>query len=105
VATDLVQMKGIAKSYGPVTALDGVDFAVRENEIVGLLGDNGAGKSTLIKILSGTVTATRGEIFVRGKKVADPQHHRRHRPGHRDDPPGLGAGDAAVDRPQPVPRP
>jgi simple sugar transport system ATP-binding protein len=69
VATDLIQMKGIAKSYGPVTALDGVDFAVRENEIVGLLGDNGAGKSTLIKILSGTVTATRGDIFVRGQKV------------------------------------
>jgi simple sugar transport system ATP-binding protein len=69
VAADLVQMKGIAKSYGPVTALDGVDFAVRENEIVGLLGDNGAGKSTLIKILSGTVTATRGDIYVRGEKV------------------------------------
>ena len=69
MASDLIQMKGIAKSYGPVTALDGVDFAVRENEIVGLLGDNGAGKSTLIKILSGTVPATRGDIFVRGEKV------------------------------------
>ncbi len=69
MATDLVRMEGIAKSYGPVTALDGVDFSVRENEIVGLLGDNGAGKSTLIKILSGTVTATRGTIYVRGQQV------------------------------------
>jgi simple sugar transport system ATP-binding protein len=69
VAGDLVRMVGIHKSYGPVTALAGVDFAVGENEIVGLLGDNGAGKSTLIKILSGTVTATRGEIHVRGKPV------------------------------------
>jgi simple sugar transport system ATP-binding protein len=69
VAGDLVRMAGIHKSYGPVTALAGVDFAVGENEIVGLLGDNGAGKSTLIKILSGTVTATRGEIFMRGKPV------------------------------------
>ncbi|MFO8150124.1 MAG: ATP-binding cassette domain-containing protein [Trueperaceae bacterium] len=69
MASDLVHMEGIAKSYGPVTALDGVDFSVRENEIVGLLGDNGAGKSTLIKILSGTVTATRGTIYMRGKQV------------------------------------
>ncbi len=69
MAEDLVRMVGIAKSYGPVTALAGVDFSVRENEIVGLLGDNGAGKSTLIKILSGTVTATTGEIYMRGKKV------------------------------------
>jgi simple sugar transport system ATP-binding protein len=69
VAGDLVRMVGIHKSYGPVTALAGVDFAVGENEIVGLLGDNGAGKSTLIKILSGTVTATRGEISMRGKPV------------------------------------
>ncbi len=70
MASDLIQMKGIAKSYGPVTALDGVDFAVRENEIVGLLGDNGAGKSTLIKVLSGAVPATSGEIFMRGQKVS-----------------------------------
>ncbi len=69
MADDLVRMAGIYKSYGPVMALDGVDFSVRENEIVGLLGDNGAGKSTLIKILSGTVSATRGDIFMRGKKV------------------------------------
>jgi simple sugar transport system ATP-binding protein len=69
MADDLVRMTGIYKSYGPVMALDGVDFSVRENEIVGLLGDNGAGKSTLIKILSGTVSATRGDIFMRGQKV------------------------------------
>jgi simple sugar transport system ATP-binding protein len=42
---------------------------VHENEIVGLLGDNGAGKSTLIKILSGAVQATSGDIYIRGKKV------------------------------------
>ena len=69
MADDLVRMHAVHKSYGPVKALEGVDFSVRENEIVGLLGDNGAGKSTLIKILSGTVTATSGEIFMRGKKV------------------------------------
>ena len=82
-------MEHINKSYGRVQALDDVNFIVSEREIVGLLGDNGAGKSTLIKVLSGAVPITSGDIFVRGKKVDDPHHHRRHRPRHRDDLPGL----------------
>jgi len=70
MAEDLVRMEAITKSYGPVQALRGVDFAVGEREIVGLLGDNGAGKSTLIKVLSGAVPATSGDIYVRGRKVS-----------------------------------
>jgi simple sugar transport system ATP-binding protein len=64
-----VEMRNIAKSYGQVRALEGVNLSVRKGEVVGLLGDNGAGKSTLIKVLSGAVKATSGEILVRGKKV------------------------------------
>jgi simple sugar transport system ATP-binding protein len=67
--TDLVRMERISKFYGKVQALDDVSFSVREKEIVGLLGDNGAGKSTLIKILSGAVPHTTGEIHIRGRKV------------------------------------
>ncbi len=67
--TDLIRMERISKFYGKVQALDDVSFSVREKEIVGLLGDNGAGKSTLIKILSGAVPYTTGEIHIRGKKV------------------------------------
>ncbi|HTW27409.1 MAG TPA: ATP-binding cassette domain-containing protein [Acetobacteraceae bacterium] len=66
---DLIRMERISKSYGGVRALKGVDFSVRDHEIVGLLGDNGAGKSTLIKILSGVVRATSGGIFVHGRPV------------------------------------
>ena len=69
MAEPLIRMARIRKAYGRVTALDGVDFHVNEREIVGLLGDNGAGKSTLIKVLSGAVPLTSGDIFVRGKKV------------------------------------
>ncbi len=69
MSPELVRMVNISKSYGLVEALRGVDFTVREREIVGLLGDNGAGKSTLIKILSGAVPATTGEIYLRGRKV------------------------------------
>jgi simple sugar transport system ATP-binding protein len=67
--TDLVRMERISKFYGKVQALDDVSFSVKEKEIVGLLGDNGAGKSTLIKILSGAVPHTTGEIHIRGRKV------------------------------------
>ena len=69
VSQDLVRMERISKFYGQVQALDNVTFTVRKNEIVGLLGDNGAGKSTLIKVLSGAVPLTKGEIFIKGRKV------------------------------------
>lgn len=68
-APPLFDAKGISKSYGHVNALMDVDFDVRENEVVGLLGDNGAGKSTLIKILSGVVKPDTGAFFRRGKPV------------------------------------
>jgi simple sugar transport system ATP-binding protein len=65
----LVEMTGIEKHYGPVTALAGVDLSVGEAEIVGLLGDNGAGKSTLIKILAGAIRPSAGEINFKGSSV------------------------------------
>ena len=60
-------MEHINKFYGRVQALDDVNLNVARREIVGLLGDNGAGKSTLIKVLSGAVRATSGDIYVRGE--------------------------------------
>ena len=69
MAVPLVQMKNISKSYGRVRALENVHLTVNDREIVGLLGDNGAGKSTLIKILSGAVPASSGDIFIRDKKA------------------------------------
>ena len=44
----VMQAKGLVKRYGQVTALDGVDFELREGEILAVIGDNGAGKSSLI---------------------------------------------------------
>jgi len=67
--TPLFEARGISKAYGHVNALMNVDFEVRHNEVVGLLGDNGAGKSTLIKILSGVVIPDRGSFFRNGQPV------------------------------------
>jgi simple sugar transport system ATP-binding protein len=69
MAGALVRMENISKLYGKVQALERVNLTVNEREIVGLLGDNGAGKSTLIKVLSGAVAATSGDIYIRGSKV------------------------------------
>jgi simple sugar transport system ATP-binding protein len=70
-----LQLRGITKSYGSVTACDAVDLAVEYGEIHGLLGENGAGKSTLMKVLLGLVHRDAGTITVRGDDVdlADPQ--------------------------------
>jgi ABC-2 type transport system ATP-binding protein len=61
--------RGLVKRYGPVTALDGVDLAVEDGELVGLLGPNGAGKSTLVKIGCGLVRASSGEAQVCGVRA------------------------------------
>jgi simple sugar transport system ATP-binding protein len=65
----LVSMENIRKSFGEVVALDGVNFTVGYNEVVGLIGDNGAGKSTLIKILAGVYRPDEGKIFIRGEDI------------------------------------
>ncbi|MDX6560199.1 MAG: fructose transport system ATP-binding protein, partial [Gaiellales bacterium] len=51
-ATSLLEARGVAKRYGHVTALRGVDFSLEAGETHAIVGDNGAGKSTLVKILS-----------------------------------------------------
>ena len=63
----LISLRGAAKSYGAVRALDGVDFAVRAGECVGLVGHNGAGKSTLVSILNGGLAPDAGAIERRGR--------------------------------------
>lgn len=64
-----IELRDITHDYGRIRALEEVNFHIAPNEIVGLVGDNGAGKSTLIKILSGIIQPTRGDIYVEGKKT------------------------------------
>jgi D-xylose transport system ATP-binding protein len=63
-------LEGISKHFGPVHALDRVDFAVGAGEVVGLVGDNGAGKSTLVKTIAGINSPDGGKILFEGEEVS-----------------------------------
>ncbi|MFZ5753135.1 MAG: sugar ABC transporter ATP-binding protein [Bacillota bacterium] len=65
----LLQMKGIAKSFPGVKALDDVELELQEGEVLALLGENGAGKSSLMKILSGVYQADQGMIKISDQEV------------------------------------
>ena len=65
----LLSLEGVSKRFGPVQALEGVDFEVRGGEVVALVGDNGAGKSTLVKSISGIHAIDEGGILFEGKPV------------------------------------
>ena len=67
VTPGVIAVAGAAKAFGAVRALDGVDFAIRPGECIGLVGHNGAGKSTLVNVLNGGLTPDRGEIVAAGE--------------------------------------
>src|SRR5215211_8635420 len=62
----LLELRGIAKHFGAIEALKGVDLSVAAGEVVGLMGDNGAGKSTLVRIIAGNFRPSEGEIRLKG---------------------------------------
>jgi ABC-type sugar transport system ATPase subunit len=65
----LVSVKDVSKSFGGIRALANISLDLYAKDVVALVGDNGAGKSTLIKILSGALEATLGEIELEGRAV------------------------------------
>jgi ABC-type sugar transport system ATPase subunit len=64
-----LEVRGVRKAYGNVEVLHGVDLVGNEGEVVAVVGANGAGKSTLIKILSGAVSMSSGELRMDGKPL------------------------------------
>lgn len=70
----IVESDEISKSFGSIQVLDSVPFDVKENEALAVMGGNGAGKSTLMKILSGILQQTSGQLRVHGEDVHFENH-------------------------------
>jgi lipooligosaccharide transport system ATP-binding protein len=64
-----IELRGVRKTFGPITAVDGLDLDVPEGICLGLLGPNGAGKSTTMRLLTGQALADAGEITVLGHEL------------------------------------
>lgn len=76
-----LQVRGLAKRFGGVTALDGVDLSVASGEAVAVIGPNGAGKSTLLKLISGVHRPTEGEVWLGEQRLDRMPVHRITRSG------------------------
>jgi len=66
----LLEVRGITKSFGSLMAVNGVDLALEEGEILGIIGPNGAGKSTLFNVIAGLERPTAGSVTYRGRSIA-----------------------------------
>ena len=69
---DLLSVRGLSVSYGPVTAVRGVSLKVGEGEIVALLGPNGAGKTSVLRGVTALVRPSAGRVRMGGQRVDDP---------------------------------
>ena len=65
----VLKATGLVKNYGGTRALDGLELELPQGKIVGLLGPNGSGKTTFLKLASGLLTPTAGEITICGEKI------------------------------------
>jgi len=64
-----LDVRDVYKSFGGIQALNGVNFSIRGNELIGLIGPNGAGKTTLTNVLDGVYKPTSGEVWLNGERV------------------------------------
>ena len=77
----ILEVRGLSKRFGGLTAVSALDFEVREGEILGMIGPNGAGKSTTFNLIAGTYPATSGEVFFNRESILGMPPHRIARRG------------------------
>jgi len=78
----LIEVRDLAKHYGPIRAVDGISFEVRRGDVLGFLGPNGAGKTTAMKMITGFVEPDRGSVRVAGHDLADESLEARRQMGY-----------------------
>ena len=67
----MIQIDNLSKNYGDVQAVDSISFSLGDGEIVGFLGANGAGKSTTLKMITGYISPTSGNVHIGDKNIID----------------------------------
>ena len=67
----MIRIEGLSKNYGSVQAVNSISFSLNDGEIVGFLGANGAGKSTTLKMITGYLTPSAGNVYVGDKNIID----------------------------------
>jgi ABC-2 type transport system ATP-binding protein len=80
--TPSIIVRNLTRQFGPITAIQNVNFTVNQGEVVGFLGPNGAGKSTTMRILSGIMSASTGSAWVGGICVAQQPHEVKRKIGY-----------------------
>ncbi len=78
----MLEARSLVRRFGPITAVDGISFAIGKGEVLGLLGPNGAGKTTTMKMLTGFLAPSAGSAFVCGFNVAEAPVAARRRLGY-----------------------
>ncbi|BCP55229.1 ABC transporter ATP-binding protein [Kaistia sp. 32K] len=73
--TAILEIKGLRKQFGGVTALSGVDLSIEEGEILGVVGPNGSGKTTLFNLVTGVYKPTAGTVLWRGRDITGVTAH------------------------------
>jgi branched-chain amino acid transport system ATP-binding protein len=71
----ILDVKGLTKRFGGLTAVNDVSFSVNEKEIVSVIGPNGAGKSTLFKLIASFLKPSAGEVLFRGERISNQAPH------------------------------
>ena len=66
----ILNVRGATKRFGGLVAVDGMDFNVREHEVLGLIGPNGSGKTTMMNLISGALKLTSGNIMLQGARIS-----------------------------------
>ena len=74
--SEILRLSNLKLNYGPIAAIKGIDLTVEEGQIVAILGANGAGKTSTLKVISGLLKPTDGEILFNGEKISGKPAHK-----------------------------
>jgi ABC-2 type transport system ATP-binding protein len=86
---NVLEARGLTKRYSAFTAVRDISFAIRPGEVLGVLGPNGAGKSTIVKMVTGLLDPSRGEVVFRGERIGGERSGFKRRVGYVPEQPDL----------------